>query len=404
MQTKKHEEDEYGQTEKNPIASNEDTLVSRPFLFVHTRSCTFARRALLLMTLCVLVVAFPTPTVALASNPLGPKGASVSLDFEQTYKLDKKTFVHKGVDLSAVAGSTVSAPCPGTVSFVGDVPAGDSSLVAARGSKPGKTMRAVSICIKGGKTVTFMPFSKSSVSVGQTVKEGEQLGVLASSGDRSSSKTHLHMGLKKGSTYFDPKCLLGIVTGSTAEANVPVHQAVSKVADRVPATREETTTSIESTKANKTEKVFSGEQELEGVGTASVEDPMENIKTISSDVPSGSFTPAQTPSEGLLPSAWDKATDTMSAVAAACAWQAAELDATVNGIARESGIPLLLLYLSLLALTIVLSALLIFTFVRMLAVIRLKKSSNAFLFSSVGGDKIDKLFPVPGTTFMTRGR
>lgn len=404
MQARKHEKDEHGQAEKNPIVSNEGTLVSRPILFMHARPCALARRALLLMTLCVLVVAFPTPTAALASNPLGPKGASVSLDFEQTYKLNKKTYVHKGIDLPAAAGSPVGAPCFGTVSFVGDVPAGDSIRAAAQKPALGKIMRAVSIRIADGKVVTLMPFSESTVNAGQTVSEGENLGTLAATGDRSSSKTHLHMGLKKGSVYFDPKCLLGMDTASNAEDEGIAHQAASMIRGRAPVVQGELPSSIGTVDALEPENAHFREQELEETDAASAEDPMESIKAISSGVPSALAMPEDGSSRDLASEVSDAAMGAVSAVAAACMWQAAELNTGLSAFARESGVPLLLLYLLFAALMIALAVLLLLSLVRACAAIKAKKSSSASLLSSSGGDSMGKLFPVPGTTFMTRGR
>ena len=109
---------------------------------------------------------------------------------------------HHGVDCLASAGAQCLFPAGGTVSFVGSVPAGDI---------PGcGTTLAVSVRIEDGRTLTLMPFDDVSVAEGQRVAEGQAAGIVASSGDGSTTMSHVHVGLKRGHTYYDPSELLGV--------------------------------------------------------------------------------------------------------------------------------------------------------------------------------------------------
>ena len=125
----------------------------------------------------------------------------VLLGFEEAYQADGRQITHHGVDLAASAGEEVTSPVDGEVSFVGAIPASDTS--------EGLTMRGVSVTMSDGRTVTLMPLSDISVGVGQEISMGTTLGCVAPSGDWSSGTTHLHIGYKEGRTYFDPMGLLG---------------------------------------------------------------------------------------------------------------------------------------------------------------------------------------------------
>ena len=149
-----------------------------------------------------------------ATWPLSVSSPSVELGFQESYTAGAKSYVHSGIDASASAGLQIVSPLAGTVRFTGTVPSGDSRLGQA--GQSGKTMRAVSIQIADGRTVTLMPFDTISVKKGQQVAEGEALGTLAASGDASSAGAHLHMGLKKDGVYYDPLSLFGGMSASVA--------------------------------------------------------------------------------------------------------------------------------------------------------------------------------------------
>ncbi len=110
-------------------------------------------------------------------------------------------------------------------------------------------MNAVSIKLDDGRTVTLMPFASTSVEVGDAVEEGQLLGTLAASGDRSSSATHLHMGLKDSAGYYDPMELFGATTSQGSSVLVTeASVAVSGVAasEATTSTTVSTTSMLES--------------------------------------------------------------------------------------------------------------------------------------------------------------
>lgn len=162
-----------------------------------------------------------TPGQALALWPVDGEG-SVLVGFHETYTSSTGEHTHYGVDCSAGAGSAVYTPVSGTVSFVGSVPAGDTEGCG--------TTTAISIQMDDGNTLTLMPIDIQSVQEGDSVSVGQAVGTLAATGDKSSSTTHLHVGLKNGSTYMDPSYLLGL-EGSTSSGDSAESAATVLVAE-----------------------------------------------------------------------------------------------------------------------------------------------------------------------------
>lgn len=164
------------------------------------------------LTICLplhMGISIPSATAYAATLPLGSSQSDVSLGFHDTYRLGSSNCIHSGVDIAGKAGDAVRAPLDSVVSFVGSVPSGD----VLTGTAKQRTMTAVSLKLPDGKVVTLMPFESVAVSDGDAVKEGMDVGTLASHGDKSSKSTHLHMGLREGKTYLDPMSLFGGLSG-----------------------------------------------------------------------------------------------------------------------------------------------------------------------------------------------
>lgn len=181
------------------------------------------------LVVCALVFIVPLcllPGTALAAQwPLGSSRLSTSLGFHQTYAYAGGSYTHSGIDIEAAAGVAVCAPVAGMVSFVGQVPCGDT-VAGVAASTSERTMTAVSIKIADGRTVTLMPFDTVDVERGQDVGEGQCVGALAATGDRSSQEPHLHMGLKRSGTYYDPMTLFGATSTTAQESVVQAGNAV----------------------------------------------------------------------------------------------------------------------------------------------------------------------------------
>ncbi len=180
--------------------------------------CAAAVFALILfpVPLFPLAPAFSLPEKAQASGvwPLPSPRLSVELGFLESYEFSGTTYTHRGVDIGADAGVRVCSPVDGTVSFVGEVPAGDDGA----GDGGSATMRAVSVKMSDGRVVTFMPVQDTRVKEGANVSAGQELALLAAGGDRSSASTHLHMGLKRDGSYYDPLSLFGLEGTASAAA------------------------------------------------------------------------------------------------------------------------------------------------------------------------------------------
>ncbi len=390
-------------------------------------------QTLLLLILCLLVFGSPTARVAYAASPLGSSQASVSLKYHARYSAGHGKYVHSGIDLPAAAGAKIYAPCKGRVSFVGRVPSGDAATGASAKSSASPTMLAVSLKLEDGKTLTLMPFEASSVSKGEAVAQGTALGTLAASGDRSSSATHLHMGLKQSGVYYDPSYLLGLVaqtcTGESAAAAAPVAAqkatppASSAKASQKARAQAATGASAAATEAGAAASSAAGEQVqanakasanagAETEANASAESDAQSFGSIASSAEAASVYNAQRaqeePSsmEAFAAAARTSLQAKADAVAGACSAQAARLMECLNAVGAQTGIPLTALLLGVLLLVTGVMAAMLYgaaVAVKRFAPLLLEKK-NYVLKSLTGGDNISRLFPAPGTTFMTRGR
>lgn len=176
--------------------------------------------SLVMRTMAVLAFALVAnallPGQGLAGSPLDGE-CRVLLGFRQPYRSSSgASRTHCGVDCLADAGDLVYAPASGTISFAGNVPAGEEA-----GSG---TATAISIDIGGGLVVTMMPVQSAYVQIGDSVAEGQAVGNLAASGDKSLAQTHLHVGLKrveagKSRTYLDPSWLIGAANANSEHEN-----------------------------------------------------------------------------------------------------------------------------------------------------------------------------------------
>lgn len=156
----------------------------------------FSRTARTALTLLVAALSlFGAPSLAFASwSPPVPRG-EVMLGYGVVYG----ECTHRGVDLRADAGESVSSPVDGTVTFAGTVPADG-----------GGTCAAVTIETADGMRVSLTPLAETSVSEGCAVRAGERLGAVAAGGDSSSSGTHVHLSLRHGDVYLDPSDMLPV--------------------------------------------------------------------------------------------------------------------------------------------------------------------------------------------------
>lgn len=398
-------------------------------------------QTLLLLILCLLVFGSPTARVAYAASPLGSSQASVSVKFHAKYNAGRSAYVHSGIDLPAAVGAKVYAPCKGRVSFVGRVPSGDSVTGSSAKGSASATMLAISLKLDDGKTLTLMPIDASNVAKGESVAQGEALGTLAASGDRSSSATHLHMGLKQNGVYHDPSYLLGLAAqasvGQTAAAAAPLtakkatpsaSSAKAKKKARAQAAAGEGTAAVEVGAAegsSASEEALSSELRTQSSAEAAATNGLEqaaagsdakadaqsfgSIASSAEAVSAYDSTQAQEGPgglEGLAAAAHAALEAKADAVASACGAQATRLMDCLNAVGAQTGIPLTVLLLGVLLLVTGVMAATLYGAARAVKHIAplLLEKKNYVLKSLTGGDNISRLFPAPGTTFMTRGR
>ncbi|WP_430383060.1 peptidoglycan DD-metalloendopeptidase family protein [Streptomyces sp. P10-4] len=130
---------------------------------------------------------------------------------------------HRGVDLSAPAGSPVRAVAAGRVLFAG--------RVAGRG--------VVSLELRGTDLRTTYEPVRASVRKGDEVGAGEVVGVVEPSGSHCGPAACVHWGLRRGGTYLDPLSLLPpwlLTRGPSRLLPVaPQPRAVAVATGRVPA-------------------------------------------------------------------------------------------------------------------------------------------------------------------------
>jgi hypothetical protein len=104
---------------------------------------------------------------------------------------------HRGLDIAAPLGSSVLAIVDGRVSFSSRLPDGGQTVTIA--SADGRWL------------ISHLHLSVRSVSRGETVRVGQALGRVGTTGKRSSDAPHLHLGVRRASdrAYVDPMELLG---------------------------------------------------------------------------------------------------------------------------------------------------------------------------------------------------
>ncbi len=97
---------------------------------------------------------------------------------------------HRGVDLAADSGTGIVAAGPGVVSY--------SGVLAGRG---------VVTVTHGELRTTYEPV-QATVSRGDRVQAGDQIGTLDAAPAHCPSRPCLHWGLLRGDTYLNPLSLL----------------------------------------------------------------------------------------------------------------------------------------------------------------------------------------------------
>jgi murein DD-endopeptidase MepM/ murein hydrolase activator NlpD len=185
-----------------PGADRPPTLPRRGQLRILRR---VAAVAVLVMTIAGSAVAEPLGARDAATLPLSPPAASSAAAVTYAPPLAGPLHVlrpfeppptpytagHRGVDLEAPTGARVRAAGVGRVNFAGQV--------AGRG--------VVVIAHADGIRTEYEPVTPS-VTAGQAIARGEQIGRLSGQHDQWPPGRCLHWGARRGDQYLDPLALL----------------------------------------------------------------------------------------------------------------------------------------------------------------------------------------------------
>src|SRR3954447_15386282 len=135
-----------------------------------------------------------------------------AFDFDQAHPYAAGQ--HCGIAIGADPGTTVVAPAPGTVSFVGSVPTSGKSLT---------------IETSAGLSVTLTHLGSASVTKGEWVDEGGAVGTVGPSGTPEVNVPYVHLGLRelaRDQGYLDPLRFLPLPVESPAPVVPPPPPAV----------------------------------------------------------------------------------------------------------------------------------------------------------------------------------
>src|SRR6476646_6389687 len=116
---------------------------------------------------------------------------------------------HRGIDIAAPAGATVSSPVSGKVSFAGTVPVSG---------------KCVTIQTADGYSVTLTHLGSMSVQRGATVSEGDVVGTIGPSGEIEHDVPYVHLGVRRSEDpngYVDPLLFLPLQPEPVAASSPP---------------------------------------------------------------------------------------------------------------------------------------------------------------------------------------
>lgn len=109
----------------------------------------------------------------------------------RTHPVTGKQQMHSGVDMGAPSGTPILAVADGVVESSGEL---------------GNCGNGIRINHSGGYMSVYCHASKLEVKSGQSVKSGQTIALVGSTG--MSTGPHLHLGMKKDGEWIDPKTIV----------------------------------------------------------------------------------------------------------------------------------------------------------------------------------------------------
>lgn len=125
----------------------------------------------------VLGISYATPVKGWLSSPFGYR----------EHPVEGEEKFHRGLDIAAPEGSTITAFADGTVKAVGE----SSSLG-----------NYIMVSHSGGLTTLYAHCSKVTAGGGASVKKGEKIAEVGHTG--MATGAHLHFAIQQGKTYLNP--------------------------------------------------------------------------------------------------------------------------------------------------------------------------------------------------------
>ena len=109
---------------------------------------------------------------------------------------------HKGIDVAAPLGTQIHAAVSGTVTKVGEGKSSGKYIILSHGN---------------GLTSTYMHCSEIVAKEGMSIREGEVIAKVGSTG--MSTGNHLHLQLAKDGTVFDPSWIVDLSAPNASNEN-----------------------------------------------------------------------------------------------------------------------------------------------------------------------------------------
>lgn len=170
-----------GQTLRNVAA----TYKVRPDVLFEVNGCQTAPKVVFVPGVNWSPISPSVAVPSVTGYPL-PAVANVALGYGwQVHPVTGKVFFNSGLDLLAATGTEVRAISAGTVAFAGE---------------QGSYGNLVVVNHQGGRQSRYAHLKSVMVSTGQTVKQGDKLGTVGSTGKPIPSQPHLHFELRYASS------------------------------------------------------------------------------------------------------------------------------------------------------------------------------------------------------------
>jgi hypothetical protein len=151
------------------------------------------------------------PAASAAEEWLWPVRGAVITPYSNDNARPYAGGMHRGIDIAARVGASVTAARSGTVTFAGAL--GSSGITVALATADGLHV------------TSYLHLRSVAVKRGERVGAGQKIGEAGTSGRRSAAEPHLHFGVRRAGrahAYVDPLSLLPPTPGERSAPPAPV--------------------------------------------------------------------------------------------------------------------------------------------------------------------------------------